>query len=124
MVYSESKGDYAMNATTLSALAEPNRVKIIELLRDDGALTVGEIAQQLGLRLPQSSKHLHMLTDAGLVKVQASANRRIYRLRTEKFTELDNWLKTFLSVKEEQYERFDEILNKMQGKEQNDDNEK
>jgi DNA-binding transcriptional ArsR family regulator len=124
MVNSESKGDYAMNATTLSALAEPNRVKIIELLRDDGALTVGEIAQQLGLRLPQSSKHLHLLTDAGLVKVQAIANRRIYRLRTEKFTELDNWLKTFLSVKEEQYERLDEILNKMQGKQQNDGNEK
>jgi DNA-binding transcriptional ArsR family regulator len=123
MVYSESKGDYAMNATTLSALAEPNRVKIIELLRDDGALTVGEIAQQLGLRLPQSSKHLHLLTDAGLVKVQAIANRRIYRLRTEKFTELDNWLKTFLSVKEEQYERLDEILNKLQGKQQNNGNE-
>src|SRR4051794_12909812 len=108
-----------MNATTLSALAEPNRVKIIELLRDDGALTVGEIAEQLGLRLPQSSKHLHLLTDAGLVKVQAIANRRIYRLRTEKFTELDNWLKTFLSVKEEQYERLDEILNNLQGKQQN-----
>jgi DNA-binding transcriptional ArsR family regulator len=113
-----------MNTTTLRALAEPNRVNIIELLRDDGAMTVGEIAQQLGLRLPQSSKHLHMLTDAGLVKVQAIANRRIYMLRTEKFTELDNWLKTFLSVKEEQYERFDELLNKLQGKQQNDGNEK
>ncbi|QGQ99099.1 transcriptional regulator [Paenibacillus psychroresistens] len=110
-----------MNTATLSALAEPNRVNIIELLRDAGAHTVGEIAQQLGLRLPQSSKHLRVLTDAGLVQVQAIANRRIYMLRTEQFTELDSWLKTFISVKEEQFERFDAYLNKLKAMDQNQD---
>jgi DNA-binding transcriptional ArsR family regulator len=110
------EGEYAMNATTLSALAEPNRIHIIELLRDDGALAMGEIAEHLGLRLPQSSKHLRVLTEAGLVNVQAIANRRIFQLKTERFTELDNWVKTFLSDKEEQYERFDQYLNKLKGK--------
>lgn len=102
-----------MNSITLSALAEPNRINIIELLRDVGALTLGEIAEHLGLRLPQSSKHLRVLTEAGLVKVQAVANRRIFQLQTEQFTELDNWVKTFLSAKEEQYERLDHYLNKL-----------
>lgn len=106
-----------MNITTLSALAEPNRLKIIELLRDGGAQTVGEIAQQLALKLPQSSKHLHVLTDAGIVKVHAVANRRIYMLRTEKFTELDDWLKSFLGIKEEQYNRLDRLLSKLQREE-------
>lgn len=43
--------------TTLNALAEPNRLHIVELLRD-GPLTVGEIAERLGLLQPQTSKHL------------------------------------------------------------------
>ena len=103
-----------MNAATLTALAEPNRISIIELLRDDGAMTVGQIAGQLGMRLPQSSKHLRVLTEAGLVKSQAVANRRIYRLRTEPFNELDNWIQSFLRAKEEQYDRFEQLLNKLQ----------
>ena len=68
-----------VNMTTLSALSEPNRMNIVELLRD-GPLTVGEIADQLGLRQPQTSKHLKVLSDNGIVEVQAEANRRIYKL--------------------------------------------
>lgn len=99
-----------MNAAIFSALAEPNRVNIIELLRDLGALTVGEITQKLGLRMPQSSKHLHVLAEAGLVNVQADANRRIYSIRQESFVEVDRWFETFIRDKEEQFDRFEELL--------------
>jgi len=103
-----------MNAAMLSALAEPNRMNIMELLRDGGALTLGEIADRLGLRLPQSSKHLRVLTDAGLVFVQAVANRRIFKVRKERFAELDRWVQSFLEVKEEQFNRLDALLIKVQ----------
>ncbi len=73
-----------MKTTTLHALAEPNRLQIVELLKN-GPLTVGEIADQLMLRQPQASKHLKKLSDAGIVEVQAVANRRIYKLRHEHF---------------------------------------
>lgn len=71
-----------MSMTTLIALAEPNRMRIVELLRE-GPLTVGEIANQLGLRQPQASKHLKVLSDYGILEVKAEANRRIYKLRPE-----------------------------------------
>jgi DNA-binding transcriptional ArsR family regulator len=106
-----------MNAATFSALAEPNRVNIIELLRDLGALTVGEIAQRLGLRMPQSSKHLHVLAEAGLVNVQADANRRIYSIRQESFVEIDAWFESFIKDKEEQLDRFEELLMRKQASE-------
>lgn len=106
-----------MNAATLSALAEPNRVSIVELLRDVGALTLGEIAERLGLRLPQSSKHLRVLTDAGLVDVEAAANRRIFKVRKERFAELDRWAQSFLEAKEEQFSRFDALLKRVQEQE-------
>ncbi|UUZ81710.1 metalloregulator ArsR/SmtB family transcription factor [Paenibacillus sp. P26] len=67
-----------MDITTFSALAEPTRLRIVELLME-GPLTVGEIADRLELRRPQASKHLRVLLDAGLVEVQAAANRRNYK---------------------------------------------
>ncbi|QTN00744.1 metalloregulator ArsR/SmtB family transcription factor [Sediminibacillus dalangtanensis] len=106
-----------MNAATFSALAEPNRVNILELLRDFGELTVGEIAQRLGLRMPQSSKHLHVLANAGLVNVKADANRRIYSIRQESFEEMDQWFESFIREKEEQFNRFEELLIKKQATE-------
>jgi DNA-binding transcriptional ArsR family regulator len=43
--------------TLWAVLMEPNRLHIVELLRD-GPLTVGQIAERLGLQQPQVSKHL------------------------------------------------------------------
>jgi DNA-binding transcriptional ArsR family regulator len=108
-----------MNAVTLSALAEPTRMNIMELLRDRGALTLGEIAERLGLRLPQSSKHLRVLTDADLVDVQAVANRRIFKVRKDRFTELERWVQSFQEAKEEQFDRFEALLGKVQEQQNN-----
>ncbi|MED4228898.1 metalloregulator ArsR/SmtB family transcription factor [Neobacillus cucumis] len=105
-----------LNMTTLSALSEPNRMNIVELLRD-GPLTVGEIADQLGLRQPQTSKHLKVLSDNGIVEVQAEANRRIYRLRPEPFQELDSWIQSFQRVMQERFDNLDDYLTELQNKE-------
>lgn len=102
-----------MNMTTLLALAEPNRYHIVELLRD-GPLTVGEIAEQLEVRQPQVSKHLRVLSDSGIVEVQPSANRRIYKLRPEPFKELDEWIESYRSIWEDRFDRLDAYLQQLQ----------
>ncbi|SFS62669.1 ArsR/SmtB family transcription factor [Marininema halotolerans] len=104
-----------MNMMTLSALSEPNRLNIVELLRD-GPLTVGEIADQLGLKQPQTSKHLKVLSDNGIVEVQAEANRRIYKLRFEPFQELDSWVQSFQHVMQERFDNLDNYLKELQDK--------
>ena len=103
-----------MTYATLSALAEPTRFNIVELLRDFGAMTVSEIAEQLKLRLPQTSKHLHVLAEAGIVSAKVDANRRIYSLCPTPFVEMNTWLETFTKIKEEQFDRFEELLKKVQ----------
>ncbi len=105
-----------MDRATLSALAEPNRIKIVELLRD-GPLTVGEIAEQLGLRQPQASKHLKVLSDNGIVDMKAEANRHIYKLRPEPFQALDSWVKSFQRVMEERFDNLEDYLRELQNKE-------
>lgn len=101
---------------TLSALAEPNRLRIVELLRE-GPRPVGEIAARLQLRQPQVSKHLRVLSEAGLVEVHPSAQQRIYRLRTEPFQALDDWLESYRRLKEASYDRLEEHLQALQAQE-------
>lgn len=101
-------------ARVLAALAEPNRMRIVELLRT-GPRTVGEIAERLGLRQPQTSKHLKVLADAGVVEVTADANRRIYALRPDPFRSLDAWLRSFRAVTAERLDDLDDYLRQLQG---------
>lgn len=103
-----------MNAT-LSALAEPNRLRIVELLRDRPR-PVGEIAERLRLRQPQVSKHLRVLSDAGLVDVRPVAQQRIYQLRSEPFNELDTWLETFRRAMADRFDRLDDLIGERRAK--------
>ncbi len=103
---------------TLTALAEPNRKQIVDLLRE-GPLTVGEIAERLGLRQPQASKHLKLLNESGILNVTADANRRIYGLRAEPFIGLNEWLSSFRKVMEERFDKLDDYLEKIQKIEKN-----
>ncbi|WP_098746439.1 metalloregulator ArsR/SmtB family transcription factor [Paenibacillus sp. EZ-K15] len=104
-----------MKQTTLNALAEPNRLQIVELLRD-GPLTVGQIADRLKIRQPQTSKHLKLLHEAGMVEVHAEANRRIYRLRPEPLQEMDEWLESFRGIWEKRLDQLEHYLEKLQKK--------
>lgn len=112
-----------MNLTIFTALAESNRLQIVELLRG-GPLTVGEIAERLRLSQPQASKHLRVLSDAGIVEVHPIANRRVYKLRRQAFQELDNWLDSFRRMWEERFDRLDDYLRELQSqsKKDSDDN--
>ncbi|TCZ75489.1 ArsR family transcriptional regulator [Paenibacillus albiflavus] len=105
-----------MDITTLSALAEPNRMNIVQLLKG-GPMAVGEIADQLGIRQPQASKHLKVLNDSGIVEVQVDANRRIYKLRSEPFQAMDIWVQSFRHIMEERLDNLDHYLRELQKKE-------
>ena len=82
---------------TLNALAEPNRFAIVELLRD-GPRSVNEIVDTLGLRQPLVSKHLKVLSGAGIVAVSPQAQKRYYGLERQRFDEIDGWLDSFAEL--------------------------
>ena len=103
---------------TLTALAEPNRKRIVELLRE-GPQPVGAIVDRLELRQPQVSKHLRALNEAGLVEVHPVAQQRFYSLRPEAFQQLASWVDTYRRLWEEQMDRLDTVLQDLQRKEKN-----
>src|SRR5690606_30275634 len=75
----------------LTALADPTRQRIVEMLAAR-ELSAGDIAAQFDMSAPAISQHLKVLRDAKLVRVRADAQRRIYALDPEGFDEMDEWL--------------------------------
>jgi DNA-binding transcriptional ArsR family regulator len=80
--------------TAFDVLAEPNRRRILDLLRVRER-PVGALVEVLALSQPAVSKHLRVLREAGLVEVRGEAQRHIYRLRTEPLREIDAWLEPY-----------------------------
>jgi DNA-binding transcriptional ArsR family regulator len=51
-------------------LGEPTRLRILELLRDEGELSVGELVQRLGAPQPKVSNHLACLRWCGFIEAR------------------------------------------------------
>jgi DNA-binding transcriptional ArsR family regulator len=75
-------------------LAEPNRRRILDLLRTEER-PVGDLVAELAVSQPAVSKHLRILREAGLVEVRPDAQRRLYRVRAEPLRALDVWLEPY-----------------------------
>jgi len=75
-------------------IAESNRRAILSLLTASEQ-SVGDIERQLRMSQPAVSKHLRVLREAGFVESTVDAQRRLYRLRPERFQEVDDWLAQF-----------------------------
>jgi DNA-binding transcriptional ArsR family regulator len=81
-------------AVAFEVLAEPNRRRILDLLRTDER-PVSELVAELAISQPAVSKHLRVLRDAGLVDVRTDAQRRMYRVRTDPLRAIDDWLEPY-----------------------------
>ncbi len=75
------------------ALADPHRRAILERLRD-GELSVQQLADGLPISRPAVSRHLRVLSGAGLVTAQAQGTQRLYRLHDEGLDAVSAYLET------------------------------
>lgn len=111
---------WCMNTTTmqltLQIIAEPNRFNIVELLRQ-GPRSVSEIVQALNLGQPQVSRHLRILSEAGLVRSRTKAQQRIYSLEAKPFKDLDAWFDSFSLLWEERLDNFEDYMLNIKRKE-------
>jgi len=81
---------------TLAALADPNRRRVVELLRKRPH-RAGELSGAVGMSPPAMSRHLRVLRNRGLIEerpLEDDARVRVYELRRDRFAELQRWLET------------------------------
>ena len=104
---------------TFAALAEPNRFRIVELLRG-GPRPVNDIGLSLELNQPQVSKHLRVLKEAGLVDVEPRAQQRLYHLRASELRRLHEWVERYRRIWESRFEQLDELFEELTQEEHSD----
>ncbi|MEO8287561.1 MAG: metalloregulator ArsR/SmtB family transcription factor [Chloroflexota bacterium] len=71
----------------LKAVADVNRLAILQELGREGGLSVLDLSDRLVLSQPLTSWHLHILKRAHLVSPTNQGRQRIYRLRRERLQE-------------------------------------
>jgi ArsR family transcriptional regulator len=77
-------------AQRMKAFADPTRAMLLALIgRFPGLhLTVGDLAEQLGVSQPTVSGHLRLLREAGLVHLEKRGNKAIHRLDVDALHEV------------------------------------
>ena len=95
-------------APVLTALADPTRRRVIQLL-SDGPRRAGELASASGTSAPVMSRHLRVLLRAGIVVDQRpseDARTRVFWLRPDAITPLREWLEELQDAGDEQLASF------------------
>lgn len=87
------KQSICMSNDIFSALSDPTRRKILELLAGCKKLPASEIHSQFQVSPQAISQHLKILRESKLVHVEKRAQQRIYQLNTEAMEELESWTK-------------------------------
>ena len=89
-----------MPQSFFKAIADPNRRKILTLLRREGTLSAGDLAKQFEISLPGLSEHLKVLREAGLVSSRKEKQFVYYTLNTTVFEDVIGWFTEVFSKKE------------------------
>ena len=100
---------------TFDVLAEPNRRRILDLLRERER-PVGALVDVLSLSQPAVSKHLRVLRDAGLVEARVDAQRRLYTLRPEPLQEIEAWLAPYRAMWASSLDALEGRLDRIDGR--------
>ena len=79
-----------------SALSHPARRQILMVIHfRGGAMTAGDIARRFGHAWPTTTRHLHVLVEAGLLAQKKIGRSRVYRLDRKKLNVARDWLGWF-----------------------------
>ena len=99
--------------STFTVLAEPNRRRILDELRQ-GERSVGELVERLSLSQPAVSKHLRVLREAEMVASRIDKQHRRYRLSPAPLAEIDDWLAPFRHFWADRLDALETVLDEEQ----------
>jgi DNA-binding transcriptional ArsR family regulator len=97
---------------TFTAIAEPTRRSIMEMLAASGTLSATDIYKRFKASPPAISQHLKVLREAKLVGVERRAQKRIYYINPKPMHELETWIKRFTADWQERHDVLEELLKK------------
>lgn len=95
--------------TTLAALADPTRRRILERL-GHGDATITQLAQPFQMSLTGMKKHVRILEDAGLVQTEKTGRMRRCSLAARRLEDLEQWIASYRRMLDGRLERLATLL--------------
>jgi DNA-binding transcriptional ArsR family regulator len=102
---------------TYQALADPTRRAVVSRLTR-GPSSVTELAKPFDMALPSFLQHVRVLEEAGLVSTSKEGRTRVVSLDTARLKRAEAWLEKQRSSWEARFDRFDEVVNRLNAEEQ------
>ena len=84
-----------MFSETFKALSDPVTLEILNMLKKNGRMNAGEIADNFDLSKATISHHLKMLKDQDLIYETKEKNFIYYELNTSVFEDILTWIVKF-----------------------------
>lgn len=94
-------GDLASNHDVFQAIADPTRRRILTLLAD-GEMPIASIVERFPMSRTAVNKHLHVLSDARLVKSRRKGRETRYWANPAPLVEVKQWISFFERYWDEQ----------------------
>lgn len=99
-------------ASIISALAEPHRRQIVELLVANGRMNATEISRRFPITPAAVSQHLKVLRQAEIVRMSKQAQKRLYQINPEAFEELEKWSRRIKETWAARLDQLDALLSR------------
>jgi len=100
-----------MRRDAWQALADPTRREIIKILTAK-PLSVNEVAMKFDISRPATSKHIKILEESKLLKIENKGRERICHLSLEPLTEVYNWVKEYEHFWLHKLDNLEEFMSK------------
>lgn len=94
------------------AIADPTRREIIILIAKK-TLTPNAVADSFDISRQAISKHIKILIECGLIAIHQQGRERYCYLQTDRFAEVEDWLKNFRKAWDRRFEKLDAMLQKI-----------
>jgi len=99
-----------------TALADPTRRNIIEMIASRGELSATDISDNFLISPPAISQHLKVLREVKLVRMEKRAQQRIYSIDTNGIAEMTEWLEQMRRMWMERFHALDDYLKEQKSK--------
>lgn len=93
-----------------SALAEPTRRNILEILAHHGQMASSEIAHRFSTTPSAISQHLKILREAKLVSMRKKAQQHLYQVDTTTLAQIEQWSKELQASWDQRFDRLEMVI--------------
>ena len=93
-----------------SALAEPHRRRVVEILAQKGQLTATQICDEFDVTPQAISQHLRVLREANMIQMERRAQQRLYTFNPKSVHQIETWAADVVKLWNNRLDRLNKAL--------------